>query len=101
MGSRRPPHGRHPAGIAVHCPACHRTVLPVPILWGYPTPDGMEAAERGDVVLGGCLVGDLDPTHVCPTCAARLMRFEDGEYAVWTPPWFGPVHLDLDGPPVH
>lgn len=73
----------------------------MPILWGYPTPDGMNAAERGEVVLGGCLIGSFDPTHVCPTCQARLVRFEDGEYMRWAPPMFEPWGFDSDEPPVH
>lgn len=33
----------------------------VPIVFGYPLPETFEAAKRGEVVLGGCIVSDDDP----------------------------------------
>jgi hypothetical protein len=34
----------------------------VPILWGLPTSEAFEAADRGTVVLGGCVV-ESDPDN--------------------------------------
>jgi hypothetical protein len=33
----------------------------VPILYGYPTPEAMEAAKRGEIILGGCFVSPGQP----------------------------------------
>ena len=44
------------------CPACG-----VEIGWGYPDQETMEMAERGEVVLAGCIV---DEDNYCPSCGA-------------------------------
>lgn len=76
-----------PAVRQAHCPACHRTVRPTPIVWGLPSHVGFEAAERGEVVLGGCLVSPFDPSHVCPECSTRLYETPNGEFEVWVASW--------------
>jgi hypothetical protein len=58
-------------------------------------------AARGEVVFGGCLISELDPTHVCPRCGVRLLRFEDDEFVLWAPPTPLPWSLESDGPLVH
>ena len=40
----------------------------MPILYGYPSDEAMEAAERDELVLAGCMVGDLEPTYYCRRC---------------------------------
>jgi hypothetical protein len=45
----------------IKCAACGRVVEPVPIVFGYPTAELFEAAARGEVELGGCLVGGDEP----------------------------------------
>lgn len=45
------------------CPECHGRV--VPIAYGFPGPEMFEAAERGEIVLGGCMLDRDDPTHSC------------------------------------
>ena len=50
------------------CPECVRTDVVVPILYGYPSAGAMEAAERDEIVLAGCMVGDLDPSYYCRRC---------------------------------
>lgn len=72
-------------GCRVACPACGASVVPRPIVWGYPTRETMTAAERGDVVLGGCLVSETDPTHLCPACQARLFEFAPAEFVQMVP----------------
>jgi hypothetical protein len=53
------------------CPTCGEHM--VPLSYGLPTSETFEAAERGEVVLGGCLVYDDRPDFVCPTV------IQDGE----------------------
>jgi hypothetical protein len=55
----------------------------VPIVFGYPMPETFEAAERGEVVLGGCVIDGNEPTARCPHCGTDL-QWTDGRYAVQT-----------------
>lgn len=54
---------------ATECPACGGRL--VPILYGLPTPEAGEAADRGEIELGGCLVTDDDPRLACRSCHER------------------------------
>lgn len=50
----------------------------VPIVYGYPGSDLWRRSERGEVVLGGCLIFAGQPTHQCGSCGTpsrRLKRF--------------------------
>lgn len=49
------------------CPACGSTDI-VKILYGMPTHEAYEAAERGELVIGGCCVLDIKPTKHCKAC---------------------------------
>ena len=60
------------------CPECGGEVLPV--LYGMPTPEAFEAAERGEFRLGGCVVGPDDVLETCECGATRTLRSE------WIPP---------------
>ena len=53
------------AGIdpTAQCPACGAPALE--IAYGFPTPNTFEAADRGELLLGGCLIDREDPTHGC------------------------------------
>ena len=53
------------------CPTCGSTDA-VPILYGYPTNEAFEASERGEFVLGGCVVGEESPDFECSGCGAPL-----------------------------
>lgn len=53
------------------CPKCGSLDV-VPILYGYPMPEAMAAAEKGAIELGGCLVGERDPRKKCKACNARF-----------------------------
>lgn len=44
----------------------------VPILYGYPTPKAMEAAKRGEIILGGCLVSPGQPQFGYPDLRLEL-----------------------------
>ena len=78
------------------CPECGKADAVVPILYGYPSDEVMEAAERDEIVLAGCTVGDLDPSYYCRRC---LIAFE---YAAIGPggcgtPWLNrPLTLGLE-----
>jgi endogenous inhibitor of DNA gyrase (YacG/DUF329 family) len=56
----------------VSCPRCDTEVEPVPILYGYPTPEAMQEVEAGRISLGGCMVGDESPEFECPACGGAL-----------------------------
>jgi hypothetical protein len=53
------------------CPACAATEV-VPITYGYPDLELGQAEERGEIVLGGCLVGPESPEYECRNCCAPL-----------------------------
>ena len=38
------------------------------IAYGYPLPETMEMANRGEIALGGCCVSDSDPRKHCKAC---------------------------------
>jgi len=46
------------------CPTC--SAAAVPILYGLPVSEAVDAAERGLLVLGGCIVADDSPQWRCP-----------------------------------
>jgi hypothetical protein len=57
------------------CGTCQAEMVPIdcqakmaPIVYGYPGAGLMEAAERGEVVLGGCVIWPNQPRWKCPTC---------------------------------
>lgn len=54
------------------CPECNSpdTVMN---LYGMPTWEIGQMAERGEVELGGCIVFDGQATHVCHNCGARFV----------------------------
>jgi hypothetical protein len=49
------------------CPKCGSLDV-VPILYGYPLPEAMAAADEGKIALGGCCVGERDPRKYCNAC---------------------------------
>ena len=53
------------------CPACHQRTL-VELVFGMPGPELFEAAEQGDLVLGGCCITPAlaceSPELTCTTC---------------------------------
>jgi hypothetical protein len=59
-------------GDRLVCPRCGAAIEPVPIAYGYPTQETFEAADRGEVRLGGCIVEPESPDFVCPACDALL-----------------------------
>ena len=53
------------------CPLCGGKV--VHILYGEPSVEGFEMAERGEVALGGCIVWESMPDYQCLGCG-QLFR---------------------------
>lgn len=62
--------GRAAEGDQEHCPTCGSERIR-PILWGDPTDEAFTRAERGEFVLGGCVITGHDPTTACLDCHAR------------------------------
>ena len=50
----------------------------LPIIFGYPMAELVEAAKRGEVALGGCVVSSEDPTHHCSACGQDVILDADG-----------------------
>lgn len=53
------------------CPKCGSLEI-VPIMYGLPGPEGMEAANQGKIALGGCCVTDDDPQKQCKACGTQF-----------------------------
>jgi hypothetical protein len=51
------------------CPLCGRREA-VEIVYGLPDHEGVAVAERGEIVLGGCVVAPDDPTVQCRSCGS-------------------------------
>lgn len=49
------------------CPTCGSPL--VPIVYGLPGRDLLDAATRGEVIIGGCIIDVDDPTEGCPVCS--------------------------------
>lgn len=71
------PHPRR----SLRCPRCGSTDT-ARIVYGYPGPEMLAAAERGEIVLGGCSITGDDPTRQCRACdhefGTRKRKVEDG-----------------------
>lgn len=53
------------------CPTCGSLDV-VPILYGLPGPEMMDAAEKGKIELGGCCISDDDPQKQCKACGTQF-----------------------------
>lgn len=49
------------------CPSCNSENVAT-IAFGYPGPEMITAAERGEIVLGGCCITEDDPEWHCKDC---------------------------------
>jgi len=49
------------------CPACGSKDI-AKILYGMPTYEAFETAQRGEIYLGGCCISDNDPKWHCKAC---------------------------------
>ena len=49
------------------CPRCHSAEV-TPILYGLPSAEGFAMVERGEVMLGGCVIDASSPKWACKSC---------------------------------
>lgn len=50
-----------------YCPECGGELIP--IIWGYPLPDQLEKAEKGELCLGGCCIPlNCNDNYHCKNC---------------------------------
>lgn len=54
------------------CPKCGEQL--VEIVYGRPGPELFEASERGEVILGGCLISGDGPEYRCKKCRLDYSR---------------------------
>ena len=52
------------------CPSCGSTDI-VRIAYGYPGPEMVEEAEKGTIVLGGCVISEDNPYSQCKSCGTQ------------------------------
>jgi hypothetical protein len=45
---------------------------PVKISYGYPSGEMFEAYERGEIILGGCVMSRSSPTSRCRRCGLEM-----------------------------
>ena len=60
-----------------NCPRCGGADAVRPIAYGYPSPDMQAAADRGEVILGGCMPGEA--THTCRACRRCFVQVDAAE----------------------
>lgn len=58
---------------AVTCPTCGSGSA-TPIAYGLPGHELWSAAERGEVLLGGCMHAEDSPTHRCDSCGHEWLE---------------------------
>ncbi len=57
-------------GDELICPECGSEDV-IPIAYGKPGAELAEAAERGEVFLGGCMISEDSPNWHCKACGAQ------------------------------
>ena len=58
------------------CPVCGGKMARIVYGLVPPNPDLVQAMERGEIMLGGCVVSDDMPEYGCLTCCRRRALFE-------------------------
>jgi len=53
------------------CPTCGSTDG-IRIVYGYPPLELWQAEQRGEIVLGGCVIGPESPDYECRSCGVPL-----------------------------
>lgn len=71
------------------CPECREHAV-VRVVYGFPSASMFDAAERGEIVLGGCMISEDAPRHpvTCTACRWTGQITDDGSFAPTTiGPW--------------
>ena len=55
------------------CPACRSKKI-ASIMYGYPSSEAIENAEKQMIVLGGCCISDRDPSWQCLDCQVEIYK---------------------------
>ena len=64
---------------SLQCPQCNSKNVAW-ILWGYPKMELIQdELDKGEITLGGCLIGDNDPKWECNECNHRWGERDDDE----------------------
>jgi len=56
-----------------HCPQCQSKKV-IPILYGMPTMEAVEASEAGKLFIGGCCIDADSPDWHCQGCEHEFGR---------------------------
>lgn len=48
------------------CPVHHVELKEVPVIYGFPDEELLQKAEKGEVILGGCVPGEYNYAYICP-----------------------------------
>lgn len=67
-----------PMKLGGKCPYCGGKLLP--IVYGEPGPELFEKADRGEVILGGCIVSGFDPQKECSECGFQFLEVDEKEF---------------------
>jgi hypothetical protein len=59
-----------------HCPKCGSNDC-CRIFYGKPSSATMKRVERGEGILGGCMITGNDPNRYCPACRHRWIDETD------------------------
>lgn len=65
-----------PDAPVLHCWVCGQLRPMIPIVYGLPGNALIEAADRGEVVLGGCMVPLVEPARACGTCRTPIVAWD-------------------------
>lgn len=60
-----------------NCPACAAKKSTIPIVYGEVGPDEGDAAKRGELVIGGCIVWPERPRWACRACKHQFGLFKE------------------------
>ena len=64
-----------PTIFKAKCPKCGSRSA-AGIIYGYPSAETREIAERGEIVLGGCIIRESNPKWFCKNCGHNWGRIK-------------------------
>ena len=59
----------------MNCPKCNNIMKQY--VYGFPTPDLMDKADKGEIILAGCTADLFEPSHYCQECQEQYPQFYD------------------------